>query len=137
MSGEYRERLFDIPREECIELLRMHSFVGRVAFVDDDGPLALPVNYTLDGNSVVFATAAGSKLSGIGGLPVAFEADEAHPLYHSGWSVVVRGAASEVTDANELVHLRAGPLRSWARPRDDRWFRVSLDDVSGRRLREE
>ncbi len=137
MSGEYRDRLFEIPREECLELLRMHSFLGRLAFSDDDGPLVLPVNYTLDGDSLVFATASGSKLSGVGGSRVAFEVDETHALYHSGWSVVVRGTAVEVTNADDLVHLRAGPLRSWARPRDDRWFRISFDVVSGRRLREE
>jgi nitroimidazol reductase NimA-like FMN-containing flavoprotein (pyridoxamine 5'-phosphate oxidase superfamily) len=30
--------------------------VGRVAFVDADGPVVLPFNFVLDGNTVLFCT---------------------------------------------------------------------------------
>jgi len=46
-------RLVDLSRDECLELLGAMS-VGRIAYTTDDGPRVLPVNYVLEGESVVF-----------------------------------------------------------------------------------
>ena len=61
-----------IDREECVHLLAT-QVVGRIAFINGGAPDVLPVNYIVDGDAIVFATAAGSKLWGAERGPVAFE----------------------------------------------------------------
>ena len=51
-----------LPLEECRRRLQAAK-VGRVSFVDQGEPVILPVNHALDGEAVVFRTAAGSKLT--------------------------------------------------------------------------
>ena len=46
-------RLRVLTRSECFELLAGGQF-GRVAVVDDRGPVVLPVNYVLDRHTIVF-----------------------------------------------------------------------------------
>lgn len=124
-----------MDRDECIELLTHESFVGRLGFVVDGRPLVLPVNYMVDRGTIVFCTAGGTKLNAVaGGADVAFEVDDNRPLHHSGWSVLVRGRAQLVTDENDIAHLRAGPLRPWARGARANWVRIPLVEVSGRRI---
>lgn len=124
-----------LGRDECIDLLTHGSFVGRVGLVVDGRPLVLPVNYTVDGNTIVFCTAGGTKLNAIiAGADVAFEVDDSRSLRHSGWSVIVQGHAEVVDDEADLASLRAGPLRPWARGARDRWVRIPLDEISGRRI---
>jgi len=123
-----------LSREECLELLQFNSFVGRLGFVLDGRPIVLPVNYLADDTSLVFCTGVGTALSSAVGAPVAFEVDGLRPLYRSGWSVLVRGTATEVSDPTELESLRRGPLKSWAAPGPQRWVRVSIDEVSGRQI---
>jgi nitroimidazol reductase NimA-like FMN-containing flavoprotein (pyridoxamine 5'-phosphate oxidase superfamily) len=124
-----------LARDDCVEFLTNGSFVGRLGLVVDRRPLVLPVNYMVDRGTVVFCTAAGTKLNAIvGGADVAFEVDEHRSLRHSGWSVLVRGRAEIVTDNADLAHLRAGPLRPWAKGARANWVRIPLDEVSGRRI---
>ena len=128
-------RLRKLSRDESMELLQYHSFVGRLAFVVAGRPMVLPVNYVADQAGVVFCTAEGSVLSFLGeGAAVAFEVDDSRPLEHSGWSVLVQGTAQAVTDLEELEGLRRGPLRSWAAPAPQVWVRIAMDAISGRRL---
>ena len=54
----------ELTKSECFELLaRQH--VGRVAVVDDQGPVVFPVNYVLDRHTVLFRADAGTKLGGL------------------------------------------------------------------------
>lgn len=125
-----------LGRDECVELLTYGSFVGRVGLVVDGRPLILPVNYMVDRGTVVFCTAAGTKLNAIvGGADVAFEVDEHRSLRQAGWSVLVRGRAEIVTSRVDLADLRAGPLRPWAKGARANWVRIPLEEVSGRRIR--
>ena len=123
-----------LPREECLELLQFNSFVGRLGFVLDGRPIVLPVNYLAEEDSLVFCTGVGTALSSAVGAPVAFEVDGVRPLYRSGWSVLVRGIATAVTDPTEVETLRRGPLTSWAAPGPQLWVRVSIDEISGRQI---
>jgi uncharacterized protein len=134
MTHNEGNRLEEIEREECLRLLRDEAYVGRLAFVLDGRPMVLPVNYLADRESVVFSTVAGTKLAAVRDAPVAFEIDESRALYHAGWSVVVRGVAHEVTDPDELERLRAGPLRSWARGTREHWVRITIEEITGRRI---
>jgi uncharacterized protein len=124
-----------LDRATCIELLARHRFVGRLGFVVEGRPIILPVNYLFDDDAVVFCTASGTKLDAVvGGAEVAFEVDDSVPLRHSGWSVLVRGRAEVVTDPAEVARLRHGPLRPWVKGARAQWVRISLEEISGRRI---
>jgi nitroimidazol reductase NimA-like FMN-containing flavoprotein (pyridoxamine 5'-phosphate oxidase superfamily) len=130
-------RVEEIDEAESRRLLEMHSFVGRVGFVSEGHVLVLPVNYLAENNEIFFCTRAGTKLSALrAGASVAFEVDASRSLYHSGWSVVVTGTASEVTDPDDLDRLRRGSLKSWAIPSSEHWVRISIETISGRRIPE-
>ena len=91
-----------LSRDECYDRLRT-ARVGRLAFVSDGDPVILPVNHGVDGESIVFRTAPGSKLlAGDSELRVAFEVDGYDVDRRSGWSVLVRGTASTVEDVGEI-----------------------------------
>lgn len=125
--------LTELDRERCIELLTAARFV-RIAFVTDQGPSVLPVNHLVHDGSLYFRTAPGNKL-GIAAAdgPVAIEADGGDAATRSGWSVVVHGHASIVTDDAFAEALYERPFEPWALP-DDRafWVGVPLDTISGR-----
>jgi nitroimidazol reductase NimA-like FMN-containing flavoprotein (pyridoxamine 5'-phosphate oxidase superfamily) len=136
MSGT-GTRVEEIDEAESRRLLEMHSFVGRVGFVSDGHVLVLPVNYLVENSEIFFCTRAGTKLSVLrGGAAVAFEVDASRSLYHSGWSVLVSGTASEVTDADELERLRRGSLKSWAIAATEHWIRITIETITGRRIPE-
>lgn len=134
MVFDGRNRLEVLERGEALRLLgRAH--VGRVGFVADGEPLVLPVNYAVDHESIVFRTAAGSKLDvAMSGAVVAFEVDETDDRRHAGWSVLVRGPAHLVTDPIERAAAERLPLRPWAHAPKPHFVRVEARTVSGRRL---
>ena len=125
-----------IGREECLRLLRS-DVVGRIGFVLHGSPIVLPVNYAMDGEHVVFRTAAGSKLSAVGRAPVCFEVDAFDRDAHAGWSVVVHGRLEEVTEHQpvELGRLRSTGVSPWLPEGRDHWLRVVPGWISGRRIR--
>jgi nitroimidazol reductase NimA-like FMN-containing flavoprotein (pyridoxamine 5'-phosphate oxidase superfamily) len=135
MGDEWDSRLHKLSRADCIELLRSQRHLGRIGYVVDGLPVILPVSFAVDGESVVFITTSGSKLSWLSNhTRVAFQVDHGRLHDESGWSVLVHGTAHEVTDLAELELLRQGPLHSWAVASGEHWVRISLDEVSGRRL---
>ena len=100
MAGEARATRFEpIDRARCLQLLVEHN-LGRLAVVISGQPLIFPVNYTLEGDAVVFRTDGGNKLHGAIGGPVAFEVDSGESEgHHAGaWSVLVIGRP-ELIDA--------------------------------------
>ena len=119
---------------ECWRFLARH-YLGRVGLVHLGSPMVFPVNYALDGRSVVFRTAPGTKLrlSAVG-VRVAFEVDEATELFETGTSVVVHGTLHEVTDRDELVRLRQLSLRTWAPGDRDHFMLVHAEHITGRRI---
>ena len=125
-----------IFRDECLRLLGTEE-VGRIAFVSGGQADVLPVNYILDGDAVVFATATGSKLWATGHGPVTFEVDRVDPATRSGWSVIVHGLAREITslDGPGLIdRLRSLPLHPWAGGTRQHLVRITPREVTGRRV---
>lgn len=135
MANSPTSRVLELSRAEAMELLQLHSYVGRIGFVISGQPLILPVNYLADDDSIVFCTEPGTKLSAVSeGASVVFEVDDSRPLYHAGWSVIVKGTAREITNEEELDALRRSPLHSWATRSTEHWVRISIDEVTGRRI---
>ncbi len=125
-----------LGEKECLELLRETS-IGRIAFVVDDFPVALPVNYRLvetdDQLWVLLRTHPGNVIDHAP-QRVAFQIDGVDYSHRGGWSVLVRGT---------LHHLEADEVREtrsqydpdpW--PADDRdaWLAIKAVAVTGRRL---
>jgi len=134
-ASDGARRLEVLDRDECLSLLTRQGFLGRVGVVVDGRPLIFPVNYIADRRAVVFCTAAGTKLDAIAhASPVTFEVDDHQPLHHAGWSVLVQGPATVVTDEEELARLRDGPLHPWVRGARASWVRIEIAEISGRRL---
>jgi uncharacterized protein len=131
-GGEARWR--ELTRSECFELLA-REHLGRVAVVDDRGPVVVPVNFVLDRHVVVFRTDEGTKLDVASrGSRVAFEVDGSDAVAHTGWSVLIRGEAVEVTDPAELARLRKLPLTPWAPGPKARYVRILPVALTGRRI---
>lgn len=126
-----------LPEETCWELLNQEP-IGRIVFVSEGQPLALPVTFAVDDDTIVFATAEGSKLDVADRKPgarVAFEVDTYERDTRTGWSVLAKGTLHPVLGQIESGHLdREGP-EVWADVIDrPRWLRIEVDDISGRRV---
>jgi hypothetical protein len=100
-----RRTLKDLSWDECFMLLGQET-VGRFVYADDLGPAAVPVNYALAGQDVVFRSEDGSKVRSLRNHGVAFEVDHIDDASRSGWSVLVRGTSEEVE--MERVPARCG-----------------------------
>ena len=134
MNEGRRDRWQELTKSECFELLA-REHLGRVAVGDDRGPIVFPVNFVLDRHMVVLRTDEGTKLdAAISGSRVAFEIDEADLAARTGWSVVVRGEAVEVTDTAELARLRKLPLDPWAPGAKAHYVRILPAALTGRRI---
>jgi nitroimidazol reductase NimA-like FMN-containing flavoprotein (pyridoxamine 5'-phosphate oxidase superfamily) len=125
----------ELERQECLRLLAKVP-VGRIVHTRQALPAVLPVNFCLDGDgAVLLRTSAASELvRAVDGVVVAFEADEVDAVTHSGWSVVVTGAAGVVLDPDEHERLiRTGP-RSWVPSPKEVFIRIEPELVTGREL---
>ena len=129
--------MFELSREECLDLLASHDF-GRLAVCTGVGvPLVRPVNYALDdrSQSIVFRTALGSKFYAlVRSAQAAFEIDGIDGRSHTGWSVIIHGVTDEITNPSEIRRLDALGLEPWAPGPKPHWFHIRAWTVSGRRI---
>lgn len=120
--------------DECWRLLAQNP-VGRVGVIVDSGPEIYPVNYVADHRTIVFRTESGNKLHGLHRSPSAcFEADGLDMWERTGWSVLVKGRAEEITGADELRRAAELPLQLWSIGVKQHWIRITPRDVTGRRI---
>lgn len=128
--------LEELNAGECLYLLA-GSTIGRVGFVARSVPHILPVNYAVDRDgSIVFRTTSQSVLAGVAGQMAVFEVDGYDEERKLGWSVCVLGGAREITDEDDPTALRLRELSvvTWAPGQRDRWFAITPDQITGRRL---
>jgi len=126
------DRWRELTADECRKLLS-ERHLGRLALVDQDGPVVFPVNYVFDRLAVVFRTDPGTKLDAAArGARVAFEVDAINEANRTGWSVLVRGEAVAVRGPDELRRLRTLPLYPWAPGSREHYVRILPSVVSGR-----
>ena len=123
-----------LPLGECWELLGSTP-VGRIGVLVDSAPEIYPVNHVVDGQTVVFLTERGEKLRGLDRSPsVCFEVDGFDATTSTGWSVLVKGRAREVTAAEEERRLLGLDLTYWSVGPKPRWVRIEPTEVTGRRI---
>ena len=120
VSIDPRTGLEELGRDDCLQFLA-RAPLGRLGVVVGGRPLVFPVNFTLDGDAVILRTDEGTKLHAARNGPVAFECDGIDRLYHTGWSVLVRGVAKEVTGfpmaafnvSGEYAMVKAAAANGW------------------------
>lgn len=135
MSSESSSEVQNLENHECWALLRTVS-VGRLAVLSDGQPDIFPINYIVDGGTLVFRTGEGTKLAGAtGGAQVALEADGVDATTGLAWSVVVKGAAAAVTGTEQLLDTAALYLFPWQAGRKDTFVRVTPGSITGRRFK--
>lgn len=129
-----RNGLEVLDRETSLALLATAT-LGRIGVTSAALPTIFPVNFWFDGERILVRTTEGTKLhAATAGAVVAFEVDDFDPLYHSGWSVVVTGPATELTDPADLERVEHQPLPHWAPRIDGHVVAIDPAIVSGRRI---
>lgn len=129
---DVRERSYEeLTGAECWDLVCSHV-VGRLGVAGDDGeaPIIIPVNYIVDNGAIIFRSAPGTKLSLLRNHTVAFEVDHLDVTSATGWSVLLRGRAHELTHW-ESDHLAIG---TWAPGDRDHFIRIVPETITGRRI---
>ncbi len=112
------------------------SSIGRLALSSDDRPTIFPINFFCDGESILFRTAEGTKLSDLLANPaVALEADE-HQADHA-LSVVVEGNAHVLTGDEEIARADQASLPRWIPVAAYRYVRITPTKIHGRRFSRE
>ena len=119
-----------IDDAECWRLLATQE-VGRIVTHVGDVFDIFPVNYVVDGESIVLRTAEGTKLVElvISG-EVLFEAD-AH-TDSEAWSVVLRGTARRLDTEAEIAAAEQLPLRPYVPTIKRNFVRIEPNSLSGR-----
>lgn len=131
-AGE--RRIEPLSVEECLDLVsKVH--IGRIAYMHEDAPMIIPVNYVLHDATVVFRTSYGTTLDAIAsGAKVAFEVDRIDESRQTGWSVVILGKAEEIWLPRELEAARQLPVDPWAPGDRDHYIRIYPSAITGRRI---
>jgi nitroimidazol reductase NimA-like FMN-containing flavoprotein (pyridoxamine 5'-phosphate oxidase superfamily) len=127
-------KIVELDRGESLELLTAKT-VGRIGFLAADGPVVLPMNYVLSDNHIIVRTVAfGVVARSAVDQKVAFEVDDVDDFLQAGWSVLVRGAGTLLTD-RQLEQLRSSTApEPWAEGPRTLFFSIACEQVSGRRL---
>ncbi|MET7702556.1 MULTISPECIES: pyridoxamine 5'-phosphate oxidase family protein [unclassified Streptomyces] len=127
-------RMVELGRHEALKLLGSAQ-LGRVAFTDQALPAIRPVNHVMDGDTIVIRTHSGSALlkRTLDSEVVAYEADLLDPAARTGWSVVVTGIATRVSDPDDLARYQA-LLVPWVDAEMGHVVCIQPDIVSGYRL---
>jgi uncharacterized protein len=139
-SGEVSKRTTEeLDRQECLRLIASGG-VGLVAFDDGEGPALIPVNYMMDGESVVFQTGLQGRLNqSLRTVPagaqvrIAFGVNRFDEADRLGWSVMLRGGAHRMSEEENAAAPR---VVSWAGGEHEAHFRLTPTHVSGRRIRQ-
>ncbi len=129
-------RLEALPRAESLRLLSTVS-LGRLVFTHLALPAIRPVNHAVAGEQVIIRAYLGTAISAAvgdrSGTVVAYEADLIDPETHLGWSVIIVGRATRLTDQAEVARYRE-MLRPWVADGADDIIAIQADMVDGFRL---
>ena len=133
MSDDELHQGIELSTPESWTLLG-DAVVGRLAVMIDDRPDIFPVNHLVDHGSVVFRTAAGSKLAASAGHWVAFEVDGYDLLTASAWSIVLKGKAQQVNRLYDVLEVIELPLFPWHSAPKPHFIRIEPESITGRRF---
>jgi CBS domain-containing protein len=118
-------------RQQCLQHLAEQS-VGRVGVTAQALPAIMPVNYTLQGDEVVFRTTADGLLArSCDSKVIAFEVDNVAADGSKGWSVLVVGVARLLSgrEAQRAAELNLASAMGEGR---DQFVAIGVGRMSGR-----
>jgi hypothetical protein len=126
-----------------MDLLGSVSY-GRVVFSRAALPAIRPVNHVVDDGDIVIRTrrlagigtalaAADAEVDEVPELVVAYEADLIDPATRLGWTVVVTGIATTITDPARLARVEQR-LHPWVDSAMDIAIAITPEIVTGLRL---
>jgi len=135
-SAARNATLHELTAAQCQELIAAGG-VGRFLFVQEGrGPVAIPVNFKMDGDDVIFRTSGDSAIAeGIHRQPVSFDVDQLDDALGEGWSVLLTGKANVITGATEINRVQALGIKPWAGGDREVYVRLSPSAITGRRIR--
>ncbi|MBO0841768.1 MAG: pyridoxamine 5'-phosphate oxidase family protein [Nocardioides sp.] len=126
---EYAGNVTVLDEQQCWDFLRSQE-LGRLAFRLVDEVHIVPVNYAVDGRTLLFRTAPGDKLLSVAlGGQVAFETDRLDDDVAE--SVVVRGTA-RLLEEDEAHRAELVALRPWVGTYKYNVVEIAPESVSGR-----
>ncbi len=135
-QGAQRHAALEVlTEEECWAYIRPRG-VGRFLYSADRGPVAVPVNYAMLGDAVVFRTDDRTAAAGaVSQRRVSFDVDHIDDALSEGWSVLVSGIATILTRPDD-VHAADGlDIEPWAGGERNAYIRLVPEEVTGRRIR--
>jgi nitroimidazol reductase NimA-like FMN-containing flavoprotein (pyridoxamine 5'-phosphate oxidase superfamily) len=108
--------------------------LGRIGTNITGEPEIFPVNFVAKRPTVLFKTAAGTKLTtAITNRRVVFETD-GHTL-SEGWSVIVKGIAHVLSTNAEIEEAERAQLRPWIATAKPFYVAIMASEITGRRFR--
>jgi nitroimidazol reductase NimA-like FMN-containing flavoprotein (pyridoxamine 5'-phosphate oxidase superfamily) len=124
-----------LDREECLVLLAGDE-IGRLAVVVGDAPVIIPVNYRLDGDTILLRSDDGTKISYGTRGHVAFEIDHLDRARRTGWSVVVTGRLEEcdLGEPGALDRAHRSAVYPWVGGAKPHLLRIVPEQITGRRV---
>ena len=134
--GQPDSTLTTLPITECMSLLHSRG-VGRLGVTADGYPMIIPVNYLMDGDSVVIRSRIGKTVGSADHANVTFQVDNIDEIARTGWTVVVRGRAVVITGRDHdptAERTRRLDLRPYVPGHDVVWIRIEQHGVAGRRI---
>ncbi|MCV7049288.1 pyridoxamine 5'-phosphate oxidase family protein [Mycobacterium heidelbergense] len=128
----------ELDPREALRLLASVEY-GRVVFTHQALPAIRVVNHLVDGGRVIVRTRLTAtvstvvRLSSGAGVVVAYEADDLDPRRRAGWSVVVTGWATTITDPDQIARYEQR-LRPWVNMTMDTLIAIRPEIVTGVRI---
>jgi nitroimidazol reductase NimA-like FMN-containing flavoprotein (pyridoxamine 5'-phosphate oxidase superfamily) len=133
---DHADTVEELGRDECLTRMATQR-LGRLGVVVDGVPLVLPMQFVMDGETVVLQTNPGAKTLNVPLHSVSFEVDHVDWEQGVGWSVLLQGYGAEITTAldERSESLRSLTVHSWAPPPADRWLEIFPRKITGRIIR--
>ena len=128
----------ELDRTESMRLLASVGH-GRVVFTSNALPAIRPVNHLVHDGRVIVRTRLTANVSAAvrsnsdAGVVVAYEADDLDPYRRLGWSVVVTGLATTVSDPDRVARYER-LLRPWVNKVMDTVITIDPEIVTGFRI---
>jgi hypothetical protein len=108
--------------------------LGRLVTSFAGEPEIFPVNFVVQGRTVLFRSSEGTKLfSAVANSIVLFEADDHNVA--EGWSVIVRGRAKLLRTDAEIEEAERAQLMPWTAIAKVHYVRVTPSEITGRHFR--
>lgn len=127
------EILTDPESLRLLAVAAKEGSIGRLALSESDAPIVQPVNFAYHEHRVLVRLGEGHMADSADGTLVAFEVDRLDNLHNLAWSVLVRGLATMLTEA-ECHGLKGVGPQPFVPVPGERILAIRTDVVSGRRF---